>query len=381
MKLSVKNKKENGGKYEFINMSDIEFKNSNNEYVDERLSLITIPIKPFSTKSEDLKQLFNYVIDEFVNDTEYFRFDNPHEVFNWEHFWELFKIIHEVFDSRNLLDRLKFSDNNTNFKFKDNFWKYDGFPYMLGYGFSDYTILDFLKYIGDKKFEKHFLCLNRRTKNFREEIVQFLVDSKLDEKSYYSMGSHGNDETHPLFKLLDTEVKILYPHSPMTSNFESDVFCYIITESEFDNTNTTNIVELDSIVNYNDNLYCHLSEKTTRAFIYGLPFVLVSTTDSLKTLKEYGFKTFDRWWDESYDSELDSKLRMKKIQLLLMEISNYSISECQKIYVEMHDVLIHNYNQYLQINKEFEKLNNMDIFETDSFPNEHHFYNLFNKLK
>ena len=84
MKLSVKNKKENGGKYEFINMSDIEFKNSNNEYVDERLSLITIPIKPFSTKSEDLKQLFKRMVFNLVFRNVDDHFKNHSFIYNKE---------------------------------------------------------------------------------------------------------------------------------------------------------------------------------------------------------------------------------------------------------------------------------------------------------
>ena len=49
----------------------------------------------------------------------------------------------------------------------------------------------------------------------------------------------------------------------------------------------------------------HLSEKTYRNISYGLPFVLISQKNSLKHLQEFGFKTFDCFIDESYDSMED----------------------------------------------------------------------------
>ena len=64
----------------------------------------------------------------------------------------------------------------------------------------------------------------------------------------------------------------------------------------------------------------------------------------LKKLKEYGFKTFDKWWDEYYDDEIDFYKRIDKIKNLILEISKWSIEECESKYKEMKDVLLHNQN-------------------------------------
>lgn len=65
----------------------------------------------------------------------------------------------------------------------------------------------------------------------------------------------------------------------------------------------------DKEEHYFDNMI-HLSEKTYRNISFGLPFVLISTKNSLKCLKEFGFKTFDNFIDESYDN-MDDDIRME----------------------------------------------------------------------
>ena len=47
----------------------------------------------------------------------------------------------------------------------------------------------------------------------------------------------------------------------------------------------------------------HLTEKIFKPIVLKQPFVLLGSEGNLSYLKEYGFKTFDKWWDESYDSK------------------------------------------------------------------------------
>jgi hypothetical protein len=81
------------------------------------------------------------------------------------------------------------------------------------------------------------------------------------------------------------------------------------------------------------------------------PFVIAGAPNCLKYLKELGFKTFDRWWDESYDQEEDHEKRMLKIFDVIDYIDSLSIDQLKKITEEMNDVLIHNKNQILEIRK------------------------------
>lgn len=86
----------------------------------------------------------------------------------------------------------------------------------------------------------------------------------------------------------------------------------------------------------------YFSEKTLTAMFSRLPFVLVAPPKSLQYLKELGFKTFDRWWDESYDQEEDHYRRILKIFDIIDYINSKSIEELKTIYSEMTDILEHN---------------------------------------
>jgi hypothetical protein len=109
-----------------------------------------------------------------------------------------------------------------------------------------------------------------------------------------------------------------------------DCFLNIITETLFDN---------DSIF---------LSEKTYKPIYLCQPFIIFGNPHSLKKLKELGYKTFDKWWDESYDEELDINNRFKKIICILEEISEWDMNECFEIKKEMQEILIHNYKNMFE---------------------------------
>ena len=380
MRVSVRNSAGSDYIYEFINLGDIEFINERNEYDDNRLSLITNPKINFTEEKESLKKLFNTIIDEFESKCNHFRFDNPHEIFNWKNFWDLFKIIHEVFEDRDLLDRLFFTDNNPNLNFLNKKWRYNGFPYLLGWPILDNQLIDFDSFIVNKKFEKHFLSLNRRPKNFREDLVQFLVNSGLDKKSFYSFGVDGISNNHPLHKVLDTTFSDIPPSDAENFNFtglEDKSFCHIITESNIDNVSDVGIDEIE----INNNLHCHFSEKTTRAISAGMPFVIISSAGSLKTLKSYGFKTFSDWWDESYDDEIDWKIRFEKIKEVLFLISSKSLNECHSMYQEMMPTIIHNRKLHDKLKIKYNFFDKMDMYHSNEFPYEIEFYKLFKKFR
>ena len=66
-------------------------------------------------------------------------------------------------------------------------------------------------------------------------------------------------------------------------------------------------------------------------------------------MRERGFKTFDKWWDESYDEIKDGWERFDAILKLVDKLSRKSNKELLEMYVDMKDVLQHNIdliNQY-----------------------------------
>jgi hypothetical protein len=63
---------------------------------------------------------------------------------------------------------------------------------------------------------------------------------------------------------------------------------------------------------------------------------------TLSKLRKLGFKTFNKWWDESYDEIENGWERFDAVLQLVKELSEKTNEELLEMYVEMKDVLQHN---------------------------------------
>lgn len=88
----------------------------------------------------------------------------------------------------------------------------------------------------------------------------------------------------------------------------------------------------------------YLSEKSFKGFASLRPFVIVGPAGNLNKLKDYGFKTFDRWWDEGYDNIENSSDRMKAVFKIIKYISNLPPNQLIELGKEMEDILQYNYD-------------------------------------
>lgn len=86
----------------------------------------------------------------------------------------------------------------------------------------------------------------------------------------------------------------------------------------------------------------HLTEKIFKPIVSLRPFVLVSAPGNLSYLKEYGFKTFGDWWDESYDEILDPDDRLAAITKIVVDLCNRPFQEIKDMLEDMQPVLEHN---------------------------------------
>lgn len=109
---------------------------------------------------------------------------------------------------------------------------------------------------------------------------------------------------------------------------QQSAFLQVITETVFD---------------YPHNNY---GEKTWKTIISRRPFVIVSVPGSLNDLKNFGFQTFDQWWDESYDSIEDPIDRLLAITDIISAIAKKTKKELVEMLHEIEPVLKHNYNHY-----------------------------------
>ena len=93
---------------------------------------------------------------------------------------------------------------------------------------------------------------------------------------------------------------------------------------------------------YPDDETCFFSEKTFKPIYAGHPFLMYNGVNSLEYLKDLGYKTFDAWIDESYDTVPTYQKRAQKIIELLHKFKTYSIDDKTIIRNEMKEVLEHN---------------------------------------
>lgn len=147
---------------------------------------------------------------------------------------------------------------------------------------------------------------NEEINNINQTVYPVLSDLIID------------DNTEISFKTVDWQQPLKLQES----------FLYVCTETVF---------------NYP---HVYLTEKSYKGILTKRPFVIVGVVGSLQLLKEYGFKTFDKWWSEDYDSELSNSKRLLKIYAIIEYICNLTELELQDMCKEMESILEYNFIHY-----------------------------------
>ena len=229
---------------------------------------------------------------------------------------DFFKILKNIFSKLNLIDKLFFIDNNLGTS-NYSHWNYIGAPTMLGFTYNH-------KFdISERRFEKKFLSLNRISKPHRELIRDLIVDKCLDN-TFFSYAP--NDLNNPKRIVLDEvdDTKFGNMKHSYTSEYQLLSFCNIITETFYINGPI------------------HITEKVDKCFSAGQPFILLAGIGYIKKLQELGFKTFNKWWDESYDDISDLNKKVSKIGEVIDLVNSWSLKKCEEVYLEMIPILKHN---------------------------------------
>ena len=88
--------------------------------------------------------------------------------------------------------------------------------------------------------------------------------------------------------------------------------------------------------------WLYITEKTWKAMLAPVPFMLLGTANSLAWLRSQGFQTFDRWWDEGYDQLPRAADRVQAVVSELTKLSRLSTQDLQRMRRDMQPVLDHN---------------------------------------
>ena len=89
------------------------------------------------------------------------------------------------------------------------------------------------------------------------------------------------------------------------------------------------------------NDFAMFSEKEAKPIIAKRPFVIFGSMRHLEAFRSLGFKTFDKFWDESYDTAGDVD-RVKIIAQIVEDICKKTLPELQALNEDMLPILEHN---------------------------------------
>lgn len=114
------------------------------------------------------------------------------------------------------------------------------------------------------------------------------------------------------------------------SNGYSDIFTELVCES------------------YHSGITFFPTEKTFRPMIQLTPFITFGPRGFLSNLQRTGFKTFNNYWNESYD-DLSGQDRIIAIRQVLSTLFTYSPTQLQEMYNDMMPLLVHNKNRITEM--------------------------------
>ena len=93
-----------------------------------------------------------------------------------------------------------------------------------------------------------------------------------------------------------------------------------------------------------------ITEKIVRAIGNCHPFVVLSTPSYLLELKSLGYRTFEPYVNESYDSEENTELRMVKAIDSVKEVCDKGVPiECINVAIHNQQNLINRYNDTMRM--------------------------------
>jgi len=208
--------------------------------------------------------------------------------------------------------------------------------------------------------EKLFLCWNRRFRTHRTQLALALDKAGLVDRSYYSMHlvdpemntmtfQSGTDIYYnPMLGLTTHDVDKFVNKLPLVIDGESNIqqMCGDFDRAAKDFYNNS-LVSIITETNF-ELTELTATEKTWKPAKEKHPFIMVGAAGSLRTMQEFGFKTFDEFWDESYDDVEDPRQRLYKIVQVCKEIGSWSPEQILDFKRRVKPILEHNYNMLKQ---------------------------------
>ena len=110
------------------------------------------------------------------------------------------------------------------------------------------------------------------------------------------------------------------------------------------------------------------TEKIFKVIYHKRPFFLLGSRNSLVELRSLGFKTFDQWFDESYDFESSPFKKAEMISAELKRLCDMPLSDIRQMMLEMRAVCDYNFERLKSMSDQLPgKLQQIDRWIIDKF--------------
>jgi len=231
---------------------------------------------------------------------------------------------------------------------------YDWYYFYHGFAALDwYRDFQYFEPGSFNRFDKVFICYNHLTSKYRSyrlHLVSNLIEQDLVKSGSVSLFHAGWQQTiEDPDNLLDNRARVKIYQTlknvsrPLTIDTDTPTGD-MSAKVNFESLTSALFHVVTETVYFQDKL--HLTEKVFKPIVAKRPFFLVAAPGNLAYLKSYGFRTFDRWIDESYDQETDHYIRIEKITFELAKLCAMPPTLLKQMHREMQEVLEYNFNHF-----------------------------------
>jgi len=216
--------------------------------------------------------------------------------------------------------------------------------------FRDFRYLNYQNTKIDKVFSS-FNHVIQNNRSYRMYFISLLKEHKIYDHGYISS---------PLLTSETIKKELFSNHTPLSLDAKKHIVTNLLPSSqpvrldECDYNNASADVSMylhrafwnivTETVYFDEKL--HLTEKIFKPIVSRRPFILVAAPGNLGYLRSYGFRTFDRWIDESYDNESDPDRRMQLIVAEINKLCSLSHTQLLQMHHEMQEVLEYNHQHF-----------------------------------
>jgi hypothetical protein len=182
---------------------------------------------------------------------------------------------------------------------------------------------------GNKDFEFNFLCMNRIAKPHRKILYSRMESFRTGNCSLQAAG-HELKYGGINFKTYDEQYNNLVNLLSLKQAFNTSLFS-VVSESQYGEQ------------------YGIITEKTFNAIVAGHPFLICGHAYALEHIRNLGFKTYDRIFEEDYDTRPNnSRLDDMMFDNLGWFENKLTSLEMQDFYFDLADTIDYNRNFFFE---------------------------------